>query len=532
MFELAKASSQNPVDLAGQVAKVLVSNEFIAKTVASGPYVNLWLKDHLLMSSLKNILSLGETYGQLADGAQAVAVIEYSSPNVAKPFGINHLRSTVIGEALSRLFEAYGYIVVKDNHLGDWGTQFGNLLAAYEVYASDRDFSSLTMDELNQLYTRFSQNKKDSPELVRHGQECFAKLEAGDQTLMGRWASAFNLSQAEFAKTYTKLNVHFDTQIGEGFFVKNASELINSLPQAELKGLVEYDSTTQAVYINAEHPVMLRTSDGYCVYAARDLATVKFRAGTFDPSLMMVVVGEEQASYFRSVFKVANQAGLNRREDGQTAELEHVGFGLLLDGAGKKLSTRKGTSGKLEDVIAALDEKAIAETKQRNPTMSETEVLSIASKVAVGALIWNDLKNDRLSSVRFDIDSMLRLGGGSIIDVLYAYTRTCSILRKVGDVAPSDLPADFTSPIEHDLCLLLSEFSEVIRKSAITRNPHLLVNYLTELSVLHGRFYEGSRVIGEADEVVFNLRLSLHQAYKIVTENGLKLLNIPLTEKL
>jgi arginyl-tRNA synthetase len=536
MFTFAKKLRQNPAELAQNAAKKLAKSPAFGKIDASGPYLNLQLADAPLITNLAEILNSGEHFGKNSGHSGEVAIVEYSSPNVAKPFGINHLRSTVIGEALARLMAASGYAVVRDNHLGDWGTQFGNLLAAYQEYAPDKAFAELTMDELTALYVRFSDEKKTSPALKRKGQQAFAALEAGDQDLLAKWVAAMDKSLADFRAMYERLHVRFDTMIGEAYFVADADKLVTELANLAPKDLVVFDKDSKAVYINGEHPVVIRSQDGYGVYASRDLATVQFRRDSYNPDLVLYVVGQEQASYFRSVFDVAAQAGLAKKPDGTKIQLEHISFGLLLDKSGKKLSTRKGTSGKLEDVIAALDAQAVQETKSRNPDMDAKKAQEIATNVAVGALIWNDLKTDLASSVRFDIDSMLKLGGGSVIDILYTYSRTCSILRKldIDNSSPleNDLPGSFSTPTEHRLAAALSEFPQIVQKAANARAPHHLILYLQDLAALHGRFYEESRVTGLEDEKLKNLRINLHRAYQTTVQNALNLLNIPLSEQL
>ncbi len=536
MFRFAKELKTNPVALAEQVVAALQDIPELHKVEAAGPYVNILLADAQIMQSVQAILAAKDRYGHngLYDGQ--VAIVEYSSPNVAKPFGINHLRSTVIGEAIARLCAASGYAVVRDNHLGDWGTQFGNLLAAHATYAPDTDFASLSMDEMTALYVRFSQEKKTSAELTRLGQTYFARLEAGDATLRAMWLVALQKSLDEFLTMYDRLGVRFDTLLGEAFFVERSNKLIESMAGKVSSDVLVYDSNSKAVYIEGEHPVVIRTQDGYGVYAARDLATIEFRQKEYAPDICIYVVGDEQSSYFRTIFSVAHHAGLTDRGKEADMQLEHINFGLLLDADGKKLSTRKGTSGKLEDVLNLLDEQAVKETRSRNSEMPEDQVARIAHTIAVGALIWNDLRTDRTSSVRFDIQRMLELGGGSVVDVLYSYSRTCSILQKLGiDDAynrQAALPSEFSSPTEHQLAVLLSELPAVVAKATEARAPHILVGYIQELVQLHGRFYEESRVIGVEDKSVVELRIALHQAYKTTIANGLQLLNIPLSERL
>lgn len=533
-FELARLLKQNPIALAAEITNDTSLAKHFSKIEAAGPYVNLRLQDAELIGGLKTILKQGESYGRSNFGEGKVALVEFSSPNVAKPFGINHLRSTVIGESLARLFQFSGFTVIRDNHLGDWGTQFGNLLAAHQQYAPERDFASLSTDELNAIYVRFSQEKKTNPGLVRLGQEMFAKLDAGDTVLLARWAAALNMSLKEFNAVYERLNIAFDTQIGESYFDKDAAALVSQLPERGAKSVV-LDKKTKAAYIDGEHPVVLRTQDGYCVYAARDLATIAFRQQTYAPEAVIYVVGEEQASYFRTIFEVAREAGLTTLPQGGRMHLEHIGFGLLLDSEGKKLSTRKGTSGKLGDVIGQLDKRAYQETTARNPEMDKGLARSIAKKVAVGALIWNDLRTDRVSSVRFDIDRMLALGGGSVIDILYTYSRSSSLLQKLADdpeFAQTTPAKEFSTETEHQLAMRLLEFGQVIHHATLERAPHILVGYLQDLVQLHGRFYEESRIQGVSDAHLAQLRADLHRAYKTVIASGLGCLNIPLTERI
>lgn len=532
MFTYAKQLEVNPIELANKVVSAASQDEAspFEMLEALGPYVNGRVKDELLIANVEHINNLKGLYGQKNTHQGEVVVIDYSGPNVAKPFGINHLRSTVIGEALAHILDADGYTVVRDNHLGDWGTQFGNLLAAYDTYASEHPFDSLSTDELNELYVRFNEEKKARPELARKGQQFFARLEAGDAELLQRWAIAQKSSKEEFSTMYNRLNVNFDTQVGEGYFVTSAPTIVEELVSSGVESVVK-DPHTGSVYIDSEHPIVLRTQDGYCVYAARDLATIGFRVSSYQPDAILYVVGEEQASSFRGVFELANRVGLSRTNDTQ-AKLEYVGFGLLLDDSGKKLSTRKGTSGKLSDILDAVDARAYTETKVRNPDLDEVSLHEISRNISVGAVIWNDLRADRKTSVRFDINAMLALGGGSIIDVYYSYARSRAIIDKAGDISVDSaaIPQQYSNATEHQLAFAMSEFPDVIKKAAVERAPHLITTYLQDLAQLHGKFYESSRILGIDDPGLAMLRLNLHRAYRVVVANGLNLLNIPIVD--
>ncbi|MEX0668562.1 MAG: arginine--tRNA ligase [Candidatus Saccharimonadales bacterium] len=528
-FALAKDIDKSPAELAEDLAnKLAKAKDAFAKVEATGPYINFRLEDGLLIEHLKGAV---EADRKLASSmSSAVAVIDFSSPNVAKPFGVNHLRSTVIGEAIARLLEATGWAVIRDNHLGDWGTQFGNLLAAYDTYSPGKDFESLSINELNELYVRYSQEMKTDDALVLKGREYFARLSSGDEELLARWLHCVNQSREDFARVYMMLGIEFDTQIGEAYFDKASVELTERLAKDRPQESIVVDEDG-SIHINHKHPVVLRTGDGYPVYAARDLSAIEFRSKTYNPNNIIYVVGHEQGTSFEAVFKVAKELGLNQADSGET-ELEHVGFGLLLDSKGKKLSTRKGTSGSLEDLVSQLEDKAHAEILKRNPDMESKEASDNARILSIGALIWHDLRTDRNTNVRFDADKMLELGSGSVVDVLYSYVRSQRILENLGDVDLSNTANQFSSDTEHLLALRLSEFTDIITRAAEDKSPHILVGYLHELAQIHGNFYETSPVISEEDKTKQALRALLHQCYIKTIKQGMNLLNIKLPTRL
>ncbi len=519
-FTLAKDTKKSPVDVAKSLAKSLSGSDLIADVQAVGPYLNVAIKDQGVIESLRQIVDAGEE----EQASKGTVVIDFSSPNVAKPFGVNHLRSTVIGEAIARLLESQGFVVIRDNHLGDWGTQFGNILAAYDIYNPEKDFSDLNIDEINELYIRYSQEMKTDEDLVEKGREYFSRLSQGDEELLTRWQHCVDLSQQDFDRVYQRLGVEFDIQIGEAYFAETTDELLDELVKDSGSKSVVVDEDG-SIHIDGKHPVMLRTAGGYSVYAARDLSTIKFRSQTYNPNAIIYVVGHEQSTSFEAVFDVAKQLGLNKTDRGE-ADLEHVGFGLLVGTDGKKLSTRKGTSGKLEDLINQLEERALAEIKSRNPDMNESEAQDNAKVLSVAALVWHDLRTDRNTNVRFDPGAMLALGSGSVVDVLYSYVRSQRILANLGEVDLSNVALEFSAGIEHSLGVKLAELPEIVAKAAQMKSPHILVGYLHELSKLHGSFYEASPVIGEEDQSKQALRVLLHQAYIKVVAQGLDLLNI------
>jgi arginyl-tRNA synthetase len=530
MFSYAKVLKKSTAVIASECLTALEA-KFTDQGVlveALGPYVNFCISDRALTDEVDAILDLSNTYGLSDENAGKVAVVDFSAPNIAKPLGINHLRSTVIGAAVSNLLEATGYAVVRDNHLGDWGTQFGNLIAAHEVFGDGRPFSEYSLTELNRLYAQFSAEIKTNDDLRAKGQEIFARLNNGEPELVAKWWHAYSASMLEFEEIYKRLHITFDTQIGEGYFKDRAKEIIEELA-TEAPEVIVHDPTEDTYYINGPHPVPLRTSNGYELYAARDLATIEQRRNDFDPDLMVYVVGEEQSTSFEAVFKAANISYLGHKKDGSRIAFEHANFGLLLGQDGKKLSSRKGTSGSLVEVIDEVYTHAFDETTKHNPDMPEDEAQRIAEKLATAAVVWNDLKTDRTSSVKFDIDQMLNLETGTVLDVAYTYSRSLSILSRAEDLLESLATVEplFTEDAERQLVAAFSNFKDVILKSANERAPHHLVAYMQGLSRLHGKFYESCRVLGNnVPPESQKLRLDLHTAYVRIIDRGFSLLNI------
>lgn len=529
---LARAAGiRNPVELATQIGTIAQHSDMFSEAGSLGPFVNLQVSETVLITEAQQIINNEEVRVH----NDKVVLVDFSSPNIAKPFGINHLRSTIIGESIARIKEEAGYTVVRANHLGDWGTQFGNLLAAYDQFGDGRPFEELTTDELTELYVRFSTEKKDNPELIFIGREYFHRLSEKDPELLQRWNIAVKASRQEFSEVYERLGINFDIQVGEAYFEQSAEKLLADLeanPEKSAKSNIIFGEDGTA-YINGEHPVMLRTQDGYCVYAARDLATVDMRTTNFKPSEIVYVVGEEQSSSFAAMFETARQLEIN----GDGVELTHADFGLLLGKDRKKLSTRKGTSGKLIDLLNELEERSHENLKERNANATEESLQKNSEILALDALIWNDLQTDRKKSVIFDPERMLSLGKGGVIDALYACLRSAKIVEKMESMTSNEAPPNYaveviTNRAEHDLIISMSEYQNVIKHASDTNSPHVLVTYLQNLSRRHGVFYEQSPVARETDETIRNSRIALHQAFLNIMEKGLTCLNITVPDYL
>lgn len=532
-YGLAKQLRQNPIQIASDINTALNASEENSQytTEQIGPYINFELTNQSLSRELESIIVSGDKYGISDENNNEIVVVDFSSPNIAKPFGVNHLRSTVIGLAVSNLLENSGTTVIRDNHLGDWGTQFGNLLAAYEEFGDNIPFEELSLDQLTELYVRFNNEKKDNVDLVAKGQQTFSKLEQGDKLLLERWLYVYNLSIVEFTRVYERLGIKFDTEVGESYYHDPAKKLVDELAES-IPSLVIKDPVGHSVYINSEHPIPLRTGDNYELYAARDLATIVQRQKDYNPNNILYVVGEEQATSFDGVFKLAEAAGLNKGYGSRSSKLEHITFGLLLDENNKKLSTRKGTSGKLEDIIDSVKTKAIEIVTLQNPDLEPEKIDHIAERIAIGAIIWNDLKSDRKTSVQFNVERMLQLQSGTVVDVFYSYARSNSIIETVSDQYDLDnldikqFSGEFSDISEKRIVAAFSEYSEILREATNERAPHKIVAYLQALSKLHGTFYERCRVVSEENEAKKLFRLHIHIAYNNIIKHGLNILGI------
>ncbi len=534
MFSYAKELHKSPAIIAQEciagIGPELAKKGTGFETV--GPYLNMCFSDESLQTELEHILDPSTECGKNIGTDRKVAVVDFSAPNIAKPLGVAHLRSTVIGAAVCNLFEATGYKVIRDNHLGDWGTQFGNLIAATQEYSPEIPFEELTLTDLTKLYVKFNAAKKEDEDLKRKGQETFAKLNNGDPELVKKWNHIYNVSLNDFEAIYKRLHITFDTQIGEGYFKDRAKTIIEELAEI-VPDLVVRDEGENTMYINGPHPVPLRTGKDYELYAARDLATIEQRRDDFNPDVIAYVVGEEQMSSFEGLFQVAENTPLGEKKDGGKIKFEHLKFGLLLGPDGKKMSTRKGTSGSLVEVIDEVYEGAYAAIKDHNPGVDEKVAKDTAEQLAVAAIVWNDLRTDRRSSVKFDIQGMLNMESGTVRDVAYSCSRSRSILSKSTELADlsGSVEPEFTKDVERQMVASFTEFDDVVQRAADERAPHLLVTYLQNLSQLHGNFYESCRVIGEESATARLLRLEVHAAYLKIVQSGLALLNIVIPEK-
>ena len=533
VFEVAKELKQDPKKLAEESATAINGqlghsmSKLIESAETAGPYVNLFLNKNKVYSlAILQTAKLKEKYGQSGANAGKVALIDYSGPNIAKPIGVGHLRSTVIGQALANIYEATGYSVIKDNHLGDWGTQFGKLVYAYKQWGDKKKIAENPIKELNELYIKFHEEAEKNPEIEDKAREIFQKMEEGDKKLLNLWIKFRKISIAEFKKTYERLGIKFDTYLGESYFAGEAEKIIQ---EALNKKIVFEDPSTGAIAVELGGlpSFLLRKQDGSTLYITRDLATLKFRTATFKLAEILYVVGDEQSLHFRQLFALARALGYI---DG--AKAEHISFGLVLSG-GEKMSTRKGTLIELEELIKQSVEKSKEILRQKNKDLGEKEIEEISEIVGLGAVIYNDLRQSRQKNISFDWNRMLDFEGGSAVYLQYTFARINSILKKCPECQGETLTlTTFEKDSEFALAKKMMFFPMVILEAQKHKSPHLIAVYLEELAQLFNHFYNEVSIIGTEDRELRLSRIMLIKSVATVIKNGLSLLGVKTPEKI
>ena len=534
VFEIAKTLKRNPVE----IAKIITDHsnfrefEFIWKINAQQAFINIEVKKEKLYGLiLGKIQNLQMRFGESDNGRGKTVVVDFSAPNIAKPIGVGHLRSTIIGNALAKIYRETGYFVIRDNHLGDWGTQFGKLIWAYLHWGDDARIAQDPVEELKNLYVRFHEYSKDHPESVDEARELFARLEANDPQIAGLWKKFRDLSLADFERVYERLGVEFDIAIGESYFAAGADEIVNN---CFAKGICRKDEESSAVVVDQLPGIpsfLMRKQDGSSLYMTRDVAALDFRIKNFNPETILYVVGSEQELNFKQMFAFALACGYLNPE----IKAKHIGFGMVLVD-GKKMSTREGTIIELEELIAQSVQKSKDVLLQKNPNIGEADLGSVSEIVGIGAIIYNDLKQSRIRNITFDWQRMLDFEGGSAVYLQYTYARIRSVLRKFAETGEIDSllseNAVFVNKSEFEVAKKLMIFPEVIINSQQTDFPHYICSYLEELAGLFNSFYNDVTILNAEDKKIRASRLVLVACTALVIKKGLALLGIKVPERM
>ena len=520
-FSLAKVERKAPQAIAADIAEKIDQSAF-EKVVATGPYVNFFLdKSKISDQVIKSVIEAGADYGQQDEGHGQNITIDLSSPNIAKPFSVGHLRSTVIGDALSNIFRKMGYNTIKINHLGDWGKQFGLLMVAYKKWGSKEAVEANPIDELLKLYVRINAEIENDPELDEEGRLWFKKLEDGDPEATELWQWFRDESLVEFNRIYKLLGVEFDSLNGEAFYNDKMDEAVQIL---EDKGLLKESKGASIVELDDVNlpPAMIKKSDGATLYITRDIATAIYRARTYNFVKNIYAVGQEQSNHFRQLKAVLKKMGFDWSDD-----MVHVDFGLVTKNR-QKLSTRKGNIILLEPTLQEAISRAKAQIEEKNPELENKE--EVAHAVGVGAVKFYDLKIDRRNGYDFDLEAMVSFEGETGPYVQYAYARIQSILRKANFTPSTDATYSLSDPESWEIIKLLQDFSRVVKRAAENYDPSLIAKYAINLAQAFNKYYAHTRILDESPERESRLALSYSTA--VVLKEALRLLGVDAPEKM
>ncbi len=527
-FRIAKETSSTPRDIAEKIVERLNAlglSEIDKIEIAGGGYINFFLSKQYLHNQLEQIFKNKEHIAINDLGHGAKVIVEYPSTNIAKPMHFGHSRVAFIGDALSNIYSASGYQVIRWDYLGDWGTSFGKVIAAYKMWGNKADIEREPLRSLVDLYVRFSAEAKDKPELEAKAREEFHKLEEGDSENLDLWQWFKKESLKESSAIYNILGLNsFDVTIGESFYDKEMKPLVEELSS---KGIAQ--KSDGAVIVDLEKynlpPALLQKSDGSSLYLTRDIANLRYRLATYNPAKILLVVANQQALHFEQLFAIAKILDLT------SAELIHVKFGMVLGADHKKLATREGKAIDLGDVIKEAIQRAYSIVDAKHNDLSAEQKQTIAQTVAIGALKYNDLKEYRTSDIVFDWDSILDFNGNSGPYLQYTYARLKSILSKAADLSDYDLTL-ITEDKELAVIKHLLNYADAVSYSCETNAPNHLALYLYELATLANHFYESIPVLKDDNLLRRNARLVLIDSASTILKSGLKLLGIDVLEKI
>ena len=521
-FQLSKVMRKAPNMIAEEL-KGLLDSEGFEKIENLGPYLNFFVEKGIFAEkTITKVLEEGDNYGASNVGEGKTVCVEYSSPNIAKPFHVGHLFTTAIGNSLYKMFKKEGYNTVGLNHLGDWGTQFGKLISAYDRWVDEEALEKAPIDELLRIYVKFHEEAEKDPSLEDEARANFKALEDGEERVTKLWTKFRELSLKEFQRVYDILGVKFDSLNGEAFYNDKMDAVVEELKE---KNLLVESNGAQVVMLEDYNmpPCIVLKADGASIYATRDLAAAMYRKKTYDFYKCVYVVGTPQALHFKQVFKVLELAGHEWAKD-----CVHVGFGLVKF-ADRKLSTRNGSIVLLDDLLREAVEKTSEAIKDKDEIKNKEEV---AKKIGVGAVVFTYLKNSREKDIVFDWKEILSFEGETGPYVQYAYARGNSILTRVGEIKGTVDYSKLSSKEEFELVKSIANFNNMIKLALEKLEPSILTRYVIEVAKGFKKFNNAHSVLNLEDEDLKATRLALVKASLQVIKNGLELLGIDVVEKM
>lgn len=523
-FKLAKIFRKAPNAIAEDLAGKIQPTDDINKIVNLGGYVNFFVnKESLAKKVINQVLSEKENYGKSEFGKGKTVVVEFSSPNIAKPFHIGHVRTTVIGNALSKIYQSQGYHVEKLNHLGDYGTQFGKLIVAYKLWGDKQAVEKDPIKELLKLYIRFHDEAEAKPEMEDEAREWFTKLENGDQEAKDLWQWFRDESLKEFSRVYDLLDIDFDSYVGESFYSDKMPAVIEELKEKNL--LVESDG---AMIVDLEDsklpPALIQKRDGSTLYLTRDLASAFYRKKIYNFDKSIYVVGAQQELHFKQCFEIIKRMGYDWYKD-----MVHVQFGMVSLEEGT-MSTRKGRVVFLEDVLNQAIDRTRQIIEEKNPDAENID--EVAKAVGVGAVVFQELSNSRIKDYTFSWDRTLSFEGETGPYVQYTHARCCAVLRKADQPVSADINYEALSDQDAaDVLSVLETFNKSIMTAMKKNEPHIVTRFVLDLAQAFNKFYHNSPILVE-DADLRAARLALVEATRQTIENALKILGMKAPQKM
>lgn len=523
-FKLAKVFRKAPNMIAADLAENIEAKGAISKVMPLGGYVNFFVnKSQLAETVINDVLTKKEKYGHTDLGQDKAVVIDFSSPNIAKPFHIGHIRTTVIGNALYKIYDSQGYNVVRVNHLGDYGTQFGKLIVAFKLWGSKEAVEANPIPELLKLYVKFHEEAEQKPEMEDEARAWFTKLENGDEEAKALWQWFRDESLKEFARVYDLLDIEFDSYAGESFYSDKMGVVIDQLKE---KGLLVQSQGTNVVDLEEFNmpPALITKNDGSTLYMTRDLAAAIYRKNTYDFDKCIYVVGSQQSLHFQQLFKVLELMGYEWSKD-----LVHVPFGMVALEEGT-MSTRKGRVVFLEDVLKQAVEKTKEIVLSKNPNAKNVE--QIAKQVGVGAVVFQELSNSRIKDYTFSWSRTLSFEGETGPYVQYTHARCCAVLRKAEEEVTADINYDLLSEGDGaEVLKVIGSFNKAILAAMRKNEPHIITRFVLDLAQAFNKFYHDNPILVD-DVEVRKARLALVAATRQTIENALALLGMHAPERM
>ena len=523
-FKLAKVFRKAPNMIAADLAENIEANGAISKVMPLGGYVNFFVnKSQLAKTVINDVLTKKEKYGHSDLGQEKAVVIDFSSPNIAKPFHIGHIRTTVIGNALYKIYDSQGYNVVRVNHLGDYGTQFGKLIVAFKLWGSKEAVEANPIPELLKLYVKFHEEAEQKPEMEDEARAWFTKLENGDEEAKALWQWFRYESLKEFARVYDLLDIEFDSYAGESFYSDKMDSVIETLKD---KKLLVQSQGTNVVDLEEYNmpPALITKNDGSTLYMTRDLAAAIYRKNTYDFDKCIYVVGSQQSLHFQQLFKVLELMGYEWSKD-----LIHVPFGMVALEEGT-MSTRKGRVVFLEDVLKQAVEKTKEIVLSKNPNAKNVE--QIAKQVGVGAVVFQELSNSRIKDYTFSWSRTLSFEGETGPYVQYTHARCCAVLRKAEEEVTTDINYNLLSDGDGaEVLKVIGSFNKSILAAMRKNEPHIITRFVLDLAQAFNKFYHDNPILVE-DAELRKARLALVAATRQTIENALALLGMHAPERM